>query len=59
MKLNGQCSYLVDGYTVVHSGRPIPVANVSILHGEGVGFILDPMMMMAWRRLGMLCLLAL
>jgi len=31
----GQAVYLVDGYTVVHSGRPMPAASNVAQHGEG------------------------
>ena len=58
----GQAMYLVDGCAVVHSGRLVPVSDGPALHGKGVGVVLDPVMMMAWRmlvRFGMLFLLVL
>ena len=48
----GQAVYLVDGCTVVHSGRPVPAAGDVIQRGEGVGIVLDPVMSEAWRSAG-------
>ena len=44
--------YLVDGCVVVHSGRPVPAADGAVLHREGVGIVLNPVMTMAWRNAG-------
>lgn len=48
----GQAVYLVDGYTVVHSGRPVPAAGDVAQRGEGVGIVLDPVLSEAWRNGG-------
>jgi len=48
----GQAVYLVDGCTVVHSGRPVPVAGDVIQCGEGVGIILNPVISEVWKNSG-------
>ena len=40
---------MVDGYTVVHSGRPVPAAGDVAQHGEGAGILLDPILPETWR----------
>ena len=58
MRLSGlakQCMYLVDGYTVVHSGRPVPAAGDVAQRGEGVGIVLDPVLSEAWQNGGEVC----
>jgi len=48
----GQAVYLVDGYTVVHSGRPMPADGDMAQRGEGVGIVLDPVLSEAGRNGG-------
>jgi len=48
----GQAVYLVDGYTVVHSGRPVPGAGDVAQHGEVVDVVFDPVLSEAWRNGG-------
>ena len=48
----GQAVYNVEGYTILHSGRPIPTETQAAERGEGVGIVLDPHMTMAWRDAG-------
>ena len=47
----GQAVYQVEGYTILHSGRSVPVE--SPLHrNEGVGIVLDPALAAAWKAAG-------
>ena len=47
----GQAVYQVEGYTILYSGRPVPVE--SPLHrNEGVGIVLDPALAATWRAAG-------
>ena len=48
----GQAVYLVDCYTVVHSGRPVLAVGDVAQCGEDVGIILDPVLSEAWRNGG-------
>ena len=48
----GQAVYNVEGYTILHSGRPIPTETQAAERGEGIGIVLDPHMTMAWRDAG-------
>ena len=48
----GQAVYNVEGYTILHSGRPIPTETLEVKRGEGVGIVLDTHMTMAWRDAG-------
>ena len=48
----GQVVYLVDGYTVVHSRRPVPAVGDVAQRGEDVGIVLDPVLSEAWRNGG-------
>jgi len=53
VRLSGyQAVYLVDGYTVVHSGRPVPGAGHVAQHGEGVNVVFDPVLSETWRNSG-------
>ena len=45
-------TYEIEGYTIVHSGRPIPDDRDLIERNEGVGTVLDPLLADAWRRAG-------
>ena len=47
----GQAVYQVEGYTVLHSGRPVPVES-PLRRNEGVGIVLDPALAAAWRAAG-------
>ena len=40
--------YLIDSYTVVHSGRPMPAADDVAQCGEGVN--IDPVLSEAWKN---------
>ena len=51
-KWSGQIIYEVEGYTILHSGRPIPGDGDIIERNEGVGIVLDPLLADAWRRAG-------
>ena len=48
----GQDMYEVEGYTILHSGRPIPGDTDIMERSEGVGIVLDPHLAEAWRRAG-------
>jgi len=48
-KLFGQA---VEGYIVVHSGRPVPAASDVAQRGGGVGVVLDPVLSEALRNGG-------
>ena len=48
----GQDIYEVEGYTILHSGRPIPGDTDAVERNEGVGIVLDPQLKEAWRRAG-------
>ena len=48
----GQDMYEVEGYTILHSGRPIPGDTDAVERNEGVGIVLDPQLKEAWRRAG-------
>ena len=47
----GQAVYQVEGYTILYSGRPVPVQS-PLLRNEGVGIVLDPALAAAWRAAG-------
>ena len=47
----GQAVYQVEGYTILHSGRPVPVES-PLRRNEGVGIVLDPSLAAAWRAAG-------
>ena len=47
----GQAVYQVEGYTILHSGRPVPDES-PLLRNEGVGIVLEPAMASAWREAG-------
>ena len=47
----GQAVYEVEGYTILHSGRPVPEESPR-LRSEGVGIVLNPAMGAAWREAG-------
>ena len=47
----GQAVYEVEGYTILHSGRPVPEES-PLLRNEGVGIVLNPAMTTAWREAG-------
>ena len=48
----GQNIYEIEGYTILHSGRPVPGDGDIIERNEGVGIVLDPLLADAWRRAG-------
>ena len=48
----GQEVYSIGGYTVLHSGRPLPEQNERAERNEGVAIVLDPQMTEAWRAAG-------
>ena len=47
----GQAVYEVEGYTILHSGRPVPEESPRF-RSEGVGIVLNPAMGAAWREAG-------
>ena len=48
----GNNVYNIEGYTIIHSGRPIPGNDERVERNEGVGIVLDPKMSIAWRSSG-------
>ena len=48
----GQDDYNIEGYTILHSGRPVPSSGEAVDRKEGVGIVLDPGMTVAWRSAG-------
>ena len=46
----GQVVYEVKGYTILHSGCPIPGESQTAERNEGVGIVLDPQMTTAWKE---------
>ena len=51
IKWFGQAVYELEGYTILHSGRPVPEESPR-LRSEGVGIVLNPAMGAAWREAG-------
>ena len=47
----GKAVYVVEGYTILHSGRPLPEES-PMVRNEGVGIVLDPALTVAWRDAG-------
>lgn len=41
-----------DGYTLLHSGRPLPSTDERALRNEGVGILIDKAATEAWRKAG-------
>ena len=41
-----------EGFTFLHSGRPLPDSNEDAVRNEGVGIMLDPKATVAWRNAG-------
>ena len=48
----GQAVYEVEGYTILHSGCPIPGESQIAKQNEGVGIVLDLQMTTAWKEAG-------
>ena len=48
----GQAVYEVEGYTILHSGHPIPEESQTAEQNDGVGIALDPQMKTAWKEAG-------
>ena len=48
----GQGVYDVDGFVMVHSGRPVPGDSDLAIRNEGVGIIMSPNAAAAWRKSG-------
>ena len=44
----GKDPFEFEGYTILHSGRPLP-EEAPMERNEGVGIVLDPVMAQAWR----------
>ena len=42
----------VEGYLILHSGRPLPDDDSPMVQDEGVGTVLDHEMTAAWREAG-------
>ena len=47
----GAAVYEVEGFTILHSGRPIP-ESTPMVRNEGVGIVLDPAMSTSWKESG-------
>ena len=47
----GQAVYEVEGYTILHSGRPVPT-DAPMARNEGVAIVLDPALTAAWKEAG-------
>ncbi len=47
----GQAVYMVEDFTILHSGRPVP-EEAAMERNEGVGIAMDPSVTMAWREAG-------
>ena len=41
-----------DGYTMLHSGRPVPCTGAVVARREGVGLVLDTRATAVWRAAG-------
>ena len=52
MKWFGQDVYEVDGFVLVHFGRPIPADGEHVQRNAGVGILLNPTIAAAWRDSG-------
>ena len=48
----GQGVYEVDGFVMVHSGRPVPTGDDPALRNEGVGIVMSSTVATAWRSSG-------
>jgi len=48
----GEGVYEVDGFVLVHSGRPVPADGEPVQRNEGVGILLNSTMATAWRNSG-------
>ena len=48
----GQDVYEVNGFVLVHSGRPFPADGEPVRTNAGVGILLNPTMAAAWRDSG-------
>ncbi len=48
----GQEKYEVDGFVILHSGRPVPVGDEAVERNEGVGIVLDSGMAKVWKDSG-------
>ena len=44
--------YVVDGFTVLSSGRPVPEVGTSHARGEGVAIVLNDVATLAWKAGG-------
>ena len=52
IKWFGQEKYEVDGYVILHSGRPVPVGDEAVERNEGVGIVLHSGMAKVWKDSG-------
>ena len=52
IKWFGEGVYEMDGFVLVHSGRPVPADGEPVRRNEGVGILLNPTMATAWRNSG-------
>ena len=52
MKRFGQNMYEIEGYTILHSGRPVPDDTDTVERNKSVGIVLYPCLAEAWRRTG-------
>ena len=44
--------YDVDGFLILHSGRPVPGTGEKVERNEGVGIVMDPSMVSCWKNGG-------
>ena len=44
--------YEVDGFVMVHSGKPLPSGDDLVLRNKGVGILMNPVVAAAWRDSG-------
>ena len=45
----GSAVYDIDGYLILHSGRPVPGEGVKVERNEGMAIVLDPCMVKNWK----------
>ena len=51
----GQGVYKVDGFVMVHSGRPLPGMDDPVMRNEVIGIVISPAIAAAWRSSGKCC----
>ena len=48
----GRDIYDVDGFLILHSGRPVPGTGEKVERNEGVGIVMNPSMVSCWKNGG-------